>query len=322
MRIWNNLIEFQNKSRDLNHPRSLTIGNFDGIHLGHQKLIQEVVNDSKLQRGSPLVITFHPHPQAFLNPEKSHSRIYSLQDQEQQLEKMGIQGLFRQAFSREFSQISPQEFVENFIVKNFQPSFVCVGEDFRFGAFRAGSGALLKELGSQFGFEVKLLPPVKYENEIVSTSQIKKYLLNGDVERARQFLGRHYSFQGLVEAGEGRGRQLGFPTANVRPDADFLPHQGVYVCRVWMKSQTQPHRAVVNIGINKTFVSGDQSPVKFEVHIFDWNKDLYGQRIKVELLHFLRPERKFSGKEELKQQIDLDIQMARNFVEDDQSGVF
>jgi riboflavin kinase/FMN adenylyltransferase len=314
MRVWPHFQSFQSETHQIHRPIALTIGNFDGIHLGHQSLIEETVHFAKEERGSAIVVTFNPHPQAFLNPEKGHARIFSLKDQEVQMEIRGVDGIFRQSFSREFSQISPHDFVENFIVKFFQPRFVCVGENFRFGAFRAGSASLLQELGYQFGFQVKLVTPVQYRGESVSTSQIKKYLSLGDVEKVRTFLGRNYYFQGLVQAGEGRGRQLGFPTANVSPDSEFAPAQGVYVCDVSVRGEAHKYRAVVNIGINKTFVTGE-APLKFEVHILDWTKDLYGKLLTVELLHYIRPEKKFSGLEELKLQIEKDISFARSYFE-------
>lgn len=312
MYTWSEQREFHRDSHFIPKPIAITIGNFDGLHAGHRALIQETVQFAQNHKGSALAVTFNPHPQAFLNPEKGHSRIFSFKDQQVQLEGLGIQGLFCQSFSREFSQLSPQDFVENFIVKYFHPAFVCVGEDFRFGAFRAGSGALLQELGHKHHFEVRLVPAIVIGGEVVSTTKIKNYLSNGNVKKVREFLGRNYSFQGLVEAGEGRGRQLGIPTANVNPDVEFSPRQGVYVCQVYIKGESSPHRAVVNIGINKTFVTGE-APLKFEVHILDWNRDLYGQHLKVELLDFLRPEKKFSGKEELKSQIDLDVKSAREY---------
>ncbi len=313
MQVWTNLTSWQVKS-----PLVLTIGNFDGVHLGHQELLQKAIRKAQAMGGFSLLLTFHPHPAQILAPERKHKRLFSLQDQQEQLILQNLDGVVRQDFSREFSEISASEFLENYIWKEFHPRALIVGHDFQFGAHRKGTFELLKSFCEQHQIELELVPALKVGGKVVSTSQIRRHLLEGQVQEAQVLLGRPYYLQGIVERGEARGRLLGFPTANIRPDVDFFPKMGVYVCQVHGATRENekngaPLRAVMNLGLNRTFVEGDHHPIKAEVHLLNFSADLYGQKLKVELLAYLREEKKFSGIEELTSQIRIDSEKARNW---------
>ncbi len=292
----------------------MTIGNFDGVHLGHRELLRRTVEKAQKIQGFSLLLTFHPHPAQILAPERKHKRLFSLEDQQTQLIAEGLDGVFRQDFSREFSEISAAEFLENYIGKEFHPRHLVVGHDFKFGAHRKGDEKLLEDFCQKHSIGLEFVSALKLENKIVSTSEIRHRLLEGNVSSAQKLLGRPYYLQGIVEKGEARGRQLGFPTANIRPDVDFFPKMGVYVCQV---SGADPSgkilRAVMNLGLNRSFVEGDHHPIKAEVHILNFSKDVYGQKLKVELLHYLREEKKFASIEGLKKQIQADVQTAADW---------
>jgi riboflavin kinase / FMN adenylyltransferase len=292
---------------------ALTIGNFDGVHLGHQELIGRIVKKAREIESLAVLLTFDPHPVQILAPEKKHTRLFSLRDQQERLEALGVDGILRQPFSREFSGRSPLDFLENFILKFFHPSLIVVGEDFSFGANRQGNSELLSLFCAEKKIELQLVKAKEIRDQIISTSRIRKLLAAGDLNLVTEMLGRPYSLRGVVEKGEARGRKLGFPTANIKPEADFFPKLGVYVCHAYVEAgiDSAKYLAVMNLGMNRTFVEGDHHPIKAEVHLLDTNLDLYGRILKVELLQYLREEKKFSSLDELKTQIARDIESAR-----------
>ena len=210
-------------------PVALTLGNFDGVHKGHQKLLKNVVDAARAIGGQSLLLTFHPHPAQILAPEKKHVRLFNIRDQQQELAKHGLDGILRQAFSREFSEVSAPEFLEDYILKYFQPRYITVGQDFAFGAHRQGNQALLKAFCERRKIKLELVPALKIGSETVSTSNIRRHLLAGELREAESMLGRRYYLQGVVEKGAARGRVLGFTTANIKPDVDFFPRMGVYI---------------------------------------------------------------------------------------------
>jgi riboflavin kinase/FMN adenylyltransferase len=298
-------------------PVALTLGNFDGVHKGHQKLLKNVVDAARSFNGQSLLLTFHPHPAQILAPEKKHVRLFTLRDQQQELEKYGLDGVLRQAFSREFSEISAPDFLEDYILKYFQPRYITVGHDFVFGAHRQGNFELLKAFCEKRKIRLELVPAFKVDGETVSTSNIRRHLLAGELRQAEALLGRRYYLQGVVEKGAARGRTLGFPTANIKPDVDFFPRMGVYICeviRLGVDPDKRRLRAVMNVGLNRTFVEGDHQPIKAEVHLLDFSEDLYGQTLQVELCQYLREEKKFGSIDELKRQIQADVEAARKWV--------
>lgn len=289
----------------------VTIGNFDGVHLGHQQLIENIVREAQYFGVPSVVYTFNPHPGKILRPEKPTLRLFDLKDQQEQLERFGVDNVILEPFTVEFSQISPLDFLDNYISISLNPKTLVVGHDFSFGAGRAGNLHFLDDYCSKKGIRLIIIPPFYFDQTIVSSSQIKKHLMAGEVERANALLGRNYYLRGRVEKGFQRGRTIGVPTANIRPDIEFLPRVGVYCTETLIGSHL--HRSITNIGVNPTFDSGDQRGYKIETHLLDFDASLYGIEVKVHLRHFLRDEIKFSGVEQLKSQISLDIEQARRF---------
>lgn len=292
-------------------PISMTIGNFDGVHLGHQKLLECSLAWAKAHQGSAIVLTFFPHPSQVLLPEKKHTRLFDLDDQKMQFLKIGMNGVFLQPFSREFSEMSAEGFLNKFIFQNFHPSHIVVGYDFSFGRERKGNALILENFCRQNKIEFNQIPAFQVQDKVVSTSSIRNFLEAGEPHKAFQFLGRCYYLKGIVKKGDQRGRLLGFATANIKPQVDFFPKMGVYATRSWLQGKS--YNSVTNIGLNLTFVEGDLNPIKVETHILNFNQDVYGTEMRVELLQYLRAEKRFSGIAELKSQIALDIKMAEEF---------
>lgn len=293
-------------------PVALTIGNFDGVHLGHQELIHRVRQHAQAQWGRSVLLTFHPHPVQVLAPHKEHLRLFSLVDQQNQLRHLGLDVIFRQTFTREFSELSAPDFLEKFLFTHFKPKMIAVGYNFSFGSHRQGNIDLLRAFCEKHRIALDVVPAFRSAAGVVSTSEIRKSLLMGQVGRAREMLGRSYALRGWVKRGEARGRTLGFPTANLQVDVNFIPKLGVYACWVEMKGARLP--AVMNIGVNKTFVEGENHPIKVEVHLLDFSGDLYGQEMVVHFEEFLRDEQKFQSLEELKNQISADSAAARKIL--------
>lgn len=297
----------------LKAPLALTIGNFDGVHLGHRELFAKLTQWAKNHHGSSLALTFHPHPIQVLYPERRHMRLFDLEDQKEQIRLLGVDAVAVQPFSRDFSEMTSIEFLEKFVFKTFSPQFIVVGHDFSFGARREGTLRTLEEFCQSKKIELMIVPAVQRDGRAISTSWVRELLLAGDIERSNQFLGRPYHLHGIVEKGEARGRGLGFPTANIKPVLDFFPRTGVYACRAFGRFGSRP--AVMNIGHNKTFVEGDHHPIKLEVHLLDFSEDLYGQQLRVELISYLRDEKKFGSVQELKAQIQSDIARAKEVLD-------
>lgn len=312
MKVWMDPELWLKARQEMKKPVALTIGNFDGVHRGHQALLQATTEAAQKWQGISVLLTFHPHPAQILAPEKQHVRLFTLEDQQEQLALRGLDAVLRQPFSREFSEISAPDFLEHFLLKYFQPKFMAVGHDFRFGSHRQGTLELLSVFCEKHKIQLQVIQALKVGEDVVSTSKIRQSLLQGDPRKAEKLLGRKYYLKGVVEKGVSRGRQLGFPTANIKPDVDFYPRMGVYICDV-MKSDAldKKLRAVMNVGLNRTFVEGGHQPIKAEVHILDFSQDLYGQTLKVELCEYLREEKKFPSIEELKSQIGADVEKAR-----------
>lgn len=295
----------------------MTIGNFDGVHLGHRQLVDTVIHrDPRTADAVSVLLSFYPHPMQVLRPDKKHTRLFNLQDQQEELGQRGLAAIVRQPFSREFSELSAQDFLQNYLLKYFHPQLLVVGHDFAFGAYRKGNIDLLAQFCAQNKIELKIVSPLKNsQGKTISTSAIREALSAGQLDLAEEMLGRKYYLKGVVEKGDQRGRTLGFPTANIKPDVDFYPKTGVYACQVSSSVfGAEKKTAVMNIGINRTFVEGDRNPIKVEVHLLDFNGDLYGRTMKVEFCHYLREEQKFASLEELKKQIALDVIKAKEIL--------
>lgn len=296
--------------RELSTPLGssvLTIGNFDGVHLGHQVLLKRVVQLARAASVPSVVMTFEPHPVKVLHPDRKLTRIFDFEDQRCCLEKAGIDLMIVEPFSREFSQVAAERFLNEWIYRPFCPRSLIVGYDFSFGSERKGSIDFLRLRAGELGIDVEVIPPVKVDGEICSSTRIRQALEAGDVELANRLLGRLFYVEGLVERGAGRGRTIGIPTANLRTAAETLPQQGVYAAFATTRSGRT--KCVVNIGSNPTFVHAGH--VTVEAHILDFDLDLYGEQLKIEFVARLRSEMKFSGVDELVKQIHSDIEAGR-----------
>lgn len=289
----------------------VTIGNFDGVHLGHQQLIENVVREAQYFGVPSVVYTFHPHPVKVLHPERPTFRLFDLKDQQEQFAQRGIEYVILEEFTKEFAQLSPQDFLQNYLVEKLHPKTLVVGHDFSFGADRAGNIPFLEKFCAEKGIRLIIIPPFQYQGAVVSSSRIREELKNGNVEKANELLGRTYYLRGHVEKGFQRGRTIGVPTANIHPDVEFMPRQGVY-CTL-TKIGGHAHPSITNIGVNPTFHENGQSPIKIESHLFDFDAHLYGVEVEVYLLHFIRDEMKFPGIDELKIQIQNDMVKARRY---------
>lgn len=294
----------------------LTIGNFDGVHKGHQALIQRVVQRARELGVPAIAMTFDPHPVTVLHPDRKLHRIFSMEDQHEQLARQGLDYLVVEPFSREFSQLPPERYLLEWIYRPFVPETLVVGYDFSFGADRRGSIDFLKEHADPLGMRVEVVPPVKVGEVLVSSSRIRKALQEGDVRLARELLGRPFYIEGLVEKGAGRGRAIGVPTANVRSSAETVPMRGVYAA--WAEVRGQRWKALVNIGYNPTFVA-DPAPLMIEAHLPDWGRageglDLYGEQLRLEFIDRIRDETKFASVSALVEQIHRDIEEGKRIL--------
>ena len=296
-------------------PTAIALGNFDGIHQGHQVVLQPIIKSSQVQSQKYLhssVVSFTPHPREFFSGGKLQL-LTPITEKAEQLSILGIEQLILLSFNQDLASLTPQQFVEQIIVKQLQAKVISVGSDFRFGYQRRGSGEDLKNIASSFGIAVHLSSLHKYQHRNnttvrVSSSLIRKALSDGEVEIANTMLGRPYSFTGTVVTGKQLGRTIGFPTANLELSPEkFLPRYGVYAVDVFWNQNTV--KGVMNIGCRPT-VSGVAPTI--EVHLPNWSGDLYGQSLTVSLIKFLRPEQKFDSLEALKQQIAKDCQAALN----------
>ncbi|MBO9666378.1 MAG: bifunctional riboflavin kinase/FAD synthetase [Bdellovibrio sp.] len=292
----------------------VTIGNFDGVHLGHQQLIENVTREAQYFGVPSVVYTFHPHPVKVLHPERSTQRMFDLRDQQEQFAFRGIEVMIIENFTKEFSKVTAEEFLENYICKNLNPKTLVVGHDFSFGADRAGNIPFLEKFCAAKGIRLIIIPPFQLQGQVVSSTRIREALQQGEIEKAKVLLGRSYYLRGPVEKGFQRGRTIGVPTANVHADVEFVPRKGVYFTLTNFGGHMHP--SITNIGINPTFHEDKKSPIKIETHIFDFDAQLYGVEVEVYLLHFQRDEMKFNGIEELKTQIHSDMAAARKYFDE------
>ncbi len=283
----------------------MTIGNFDGVHLGHQDLLRRVIADARARGGSSVVLTFEPHPLKFLAPEYAPRLILSRKDKLALLRRAGIDCVVIQRFTPSFCAVPAREFVNRYLA-GLGVEALWVGEDFRFGKDRAGTVSDLMEWGPAAGMEVKVIGPVAESEHAVSSSRIRALLEEGRVEVARRQLGRSHFVEGTVERGHQRGRELGFPTANVRSRTEIVPANGIYATVVETGGQRLP--SVTSVGVNPTFGAG---PRTIETYILDFDGDLYGRRLRVFFVEKLREERNFPSVDQLVRQIEDDVVLAR-----------
>ncbi len=289
-------------------PRALAIGNFDGIHLGHRSLLKALSAYAHQTGRKASVLTFHPHPVEVLNPSKKIERLTSTEEKLAELESLGVELVLVEKFSPEIANLDPDVFFRRFIQEGLGADAVFVGFNFHFGKGRAGNPAVLEKLCGESGVRLHVEPPFAIDGVRVSSSAIREALRQGELQDANRMLGRPYNVRGTVIRGAGRGRTIGFPTANLRfPAGKLLPKSGVYVTEtVW---QRQAFASVANIGSRPT-VDKEGAPLSVEVHLLDFQSSLYDEALELRFLERIRDEKKFASVDELKQQIARDAQYA------------
>ena len=289
------------------HKPVLALGNFDGLHRGHTKIIERVRRVAAERGATSLVLTFDPHPPRIVRPDKAPPLLMTLEQKLEALDKAGIQGVAIVKFTLELSRWEPEVFVKAVLVDWLRVGEVWVGADFLFGRDRSGNFSVLRSLGAQFGFRVEKIDPVRYKDFVVSSTRVRRLVSEGRVDEAGALLGRHVFIDGTVVQGAGRGRELGVPTANLQTDNELLPPHGVYATAVTIDGVVYP--GVTNIGLRPTF--DDVTRTMIEVHVLGFSRDLYGQRVRVAFIQRLRDERRFPDVDALKAQIDADVRRAR-----------
>lgn len=291
----------------------MTVGNFDGLHLGHQKLLAQAVANQKKYGGKTCVYTFSPHPRRYFNPQFEHVYLQDREAWKNELEKKWqIDYLIEEKFTKDFAQTEPQEFLEKYWKQALALKTLIVGVDFRFGQKRAGDIEHLKKWTRDNLIELFLMPAVEIEGVRVSTTLIRDCLIHGDLHRAKKYLGRYFIMSGVVVKGQQKGRLLGFPTLNVIDEKATLLRRGVYLTWVCYKNEKWP--AITNVGIRPTIHS--ESAVVIESHVLKGlDQALYGENVHVEFVSFVREEKKFGSFEELKNQIALDVKTAKEHFE-------
>jgi riboflavin kinase/FMN adenylyltransferase len=288
----------------------LAIGNFDGIHLGHQAILRAAVERAAKTNDVATALTFDPSPRKVLRPESAPPR---LSTNTQRMEWFGIVGLEAAVvlpFTLDLARLSPEEFVEQILVRGLRVRAVLVGENFRFGHKQAGDVAQLRELGARYGFAVEIIPPVAFEKEIVSSTVIRREIAAGNVTHAARLLGRPFALTGEIVTGTGTGRRFTFPTLNLKSEQELLPARGVYVTRTLLEGETKSRRSVTNVGMRPTF---NGASLSVETHLLDFSGEVAAKRMEVRFWKRLREEKKFTGPDELRAQIARDIATARRF---------
>lgn len=294
---------------EIQRPTVLTLGVFDGLHLGHQLIMRTVAERAHALGAVPTVITFDPHPRAVLHPESAPPLLQTLDQKVEGFGVLGIEQTIVVHFDREFSQIRAEDFLHSVVKERLHAKEVYLGRGFAFGHDREGNIELLRRVSEELAFFADEVPEVRFRNQRVSSSRIRELLKDGKVNLARRLLGRPYGVEGLVERGAERGHRLGFPTANLHPKNRVIPRNGVYVTGALIEGQWR--RSVTNVGVRPTFESTSEPSV--ETFVMDWAGDLYGDVIRVRFLHRLRDERKFDSIEDLKTQIEKDVNRARSY---------
>jgi len=290
----------------------VAVGNFDGVHLGHQRLLAYCIALARETGAVATTLTFEPPPLKVLRPETAPQRISTNEQRMEWFAALGLEAAVVLPFTMELARMTPEDFVDDILVRQLQVRAVVVGDNFRFGHKHAGDVKSLRELGMRNGFDVIVHRPVMFKGEIVSSSLVRKYVADGKVTRAARVLGRPFVLTGEVVPGTGIGRKFTFPTINLRPEQELLPAKGVYITRTVLEGETRSRRSLTNVGMRPTF---NGTGLTVETHLLDYSGDVTTKRIEVRFWKRLREEKKFSGAEELKAQIVRDIGKARAFFE-------
>ncbi len=292
-------------------PTVLTLGVFDGLHLGHQLIMQTVVERARAIGATPTVITFDPHPRAVLHPESAPPLLQTFDQKIAAFSALGIEQTIVIRFTKQFAQISAEDFLHEVVHERLQAREAYLGRGFAFGQNREGDIELLKKMSERLGFYAAEVPEVQLRSKRISSSRIRQLLADGCVNLARRMLGRPYGVEGRVVRGHERGRTLGFPTANLAPQNRVIPRSGVYVTATLIEGAWR--RSITNVGTRPTFET--EAAPSIETYVTNWAGDLYGDVVRVRFLHRLRDERKFASIEELKDQIAKDLERAQNYFE-------
>lgn len=310
MKIYNHIDEFSKI-----HNAVVTIGTFDGVHIGHQKIISRLVEVARQKGGEAVILTFFPHPRMILHPDDLNIKLISTMDEKaERLAELGIDHLIITPFTRDFSNLTPQEYIREVLVDKIGTSQIIIGYDHRFGKDRKGGLDELQKFASDFGFEVEEIPEQDINDVSVSSTKIRNAILSGDVKTAHDFLGYAFHLTGKVIKGDQLGRKLGFPTANLYIEESYklIPADGIYAVSIEFKSGSAGHKSakgMTYIGHRPT-INGMARNI--EVNIFDFNEDLYGQTIRINFQEYLRADQKFNSLEELKKQLIKDETAARS----------
>jgi riboflavin kinase/FMN adenylyltransferase len=308
---------------------AMAIGNFDGVHLGHQALFEAARRDARPMGGPTCALTFEPHPARLLAPQYAPPLICEKPRKRELLAASGVEDLVEQTFDAQFASLEPSRFVELLLATGI--SEVVVGHDFTYGKGRAGTVESLRVALEERGVRLHLVAPVTVNGLVCSSTKIREFVLEGRVEAANMLLGRPFDLDGEVVKGEGRGRRLGWPTANIRTANELLPAVGVYAVRARLLRGSEPEAeplatsqalaGAANLGLNPTFHpqvaqagGGGRPPLSLEVYLFDFDQDIYGRSLRVEFVHRLREERRFPGVEALREQIAKDVEQARQLL--------
>jgi riboflavin kinase/FMN adenylyltransferase len=308
MQIFRNIDEIKREKATV-----ISVGTFDGVHSAHRQIINKILELAKSKNSRSLVITFEPHPQEVLRSKAPDIKLLSTTDEKlEQFEKLGIQNVFIIKFTAEFSKTKARDFYEKYIYAKIGISDLVIGYNHLFGRNREGGYETLKELGKQFDFQIHRVGEVIVDWIAVNSTKIRHFLQEGYIEKANMLLGYEYAFGGVVVEGDRNGKNLGYPTVNIVGDASnkVIPKDGVYCVRVNVTDKT--YYGMMNIGYKPTLTAGLEKIM--EVHIFDFNDDIYGEKIKISFLKRLRAEIKFSSKDELVKQLDRDKEYSLNFL--------
>ncbi|WP_072988964.1 bifunctional riboflavin kinase/FAD synthetase [Pseudozobellia thermophila] len=287
------------------HPTAITIGTFDGVHIGHRQILERLIKNAATLGLKSTVLTFFPHPRMVLQKDTDIKLLNTIDEKTQILKDLGLDQLIIHPFTKEFSRLTATEFVRDILVNQLKTKKIIIGYDHRFGRNRNANITDLRAFGSTLDFEVEEIPAQEVEEVSVSSTKIRKALEEGNIATANTYLGYHYMLTGTIVKGKGLGRQLNFPTANLHIGENYklIPKNGVYVVQAELKGHTV--YGMMNIGYNPTVSGKDKS---IEINFFDFSQDLYGQKIQVEILHRIRDEHKFDSVEDLRRQLQKDKQ--------------
>lgn len=297
------------ENASISRPTVLTLGVFDGLHLGHQKIMETVIRRARAVDATATAITFDPHPRAVLHPETAPPLLQTLDQRLANFKVLGIEQAIVIHFNKEFASQDAEEFLRKIVHERLQAKEIYLGHGFAFGKGRAGNIELLRRMSDELGFAADEVGEVTLRGIRISSSRIRELLKHGRVNMARRMLGRPYGIEGVIIRGDRRGHSIGFPTANLKPENRVVPKYGVYATATLIDGKWK--KGVTNIGVRPTFESDSEPSI--ETHVFDFEGDLYGNVLRVRFLHRIRDERKFSGIEELTAQIASDTATARRY---------